>query len=328
VRSSRRHGIAVAGLLAGCMASCGYPGEPLPPALSRPNRVADLAAVERGSKIYVQFTVPSTTTEGLPIKGKPDIELRVGPMPADGFTWPKYEKSSERVPEAAIEVDKLHASAQVDASKLYGKTVLLAVRVHGSHGQDIGWSRIETLDLVPALAMPEALVASDAPDAVHLDWHAAAPEFRVFRKGPEETAFKQIGTSDKPSYSDTTIEYGKTYDYLVQSVQKGGERYAESEPSAAIAFKPIDKFPPAVPAGLTPVPGSRSIELVWDRNTERDFAAYQVYRDGKKIADGLTAPAYSDRDVKAGAQYRYQVSATDTAGNQSAQCSAVQTAIP
>jgi hypothetical protein len=291
-------------------------------------RVADLTSVQRGSKIYVQFTVPVITTEGLPIKGRPDIELRMGPMPADGFTWQKWEKASERVPDSAIRIESSIASTQIDASKFYGRPVLVAVRVHGPHGQDIGWSRPETLELVAALPVPEGLTPADAPDAVRLDWHAAAPEFRVFRKASEDTAFRQIGMSDKPSYSDTTIEYGKTYEYLVQSVEKSGEKYAESEPSVGVTFKPADKFPPAVPVGLTAIPASRNIELVWDRNTERDLASYQVYRDGKKIAEGLTAPAYSDKDVKQGVRYRYQVLAMDTAGNTSELCAPVETAIP
>jgi fibronectin type 3 domain-containing protein len=76
------------------------------------------------------------------------------------------------------------------------------------------------------------------------------------------------------------------------------------------------------------VPGSRTIELVWDRNTERDFASYTVFRDGMKIAEGLPAPSYSDKDVKPGTRYRYQVSAADTAGNPSALCVPVEAAIP
>ena len=345
-------------LFAALLAGCGYPGDPLPPALNRPVRVADLAAVQRGSSVYVQFTVPEQTTEGLPLRNAPDIELRYGVMPADGFTFPKWEAASQRVPAAAIQTEEtkppeaqatstskkktekkkkrsapipaaqLHASAKIDISKFYNKSMVVGIRIHGAHGQDVGWSRLETLDLVPALPAPEGLTASDAPDAIRLEWHAAAPSFRIFRKAPDDHAFRQIGTSDKPFYVDSTIDYGKAYDYLVQSVEKSGERYAESEPSVSVTLKPVDKFPPAVPTGLTVVPGSRTIELVWERNPERDFASYQVYRDGKKIAEGLSAPAYSDRDVKPGVGYRYQVSAMDTAGNVSELSAPRETAIP
>jgi fibronectin type 3 domain-containing protein len=127
---------------------------------------------------------------------------------------------------------------------------------------------------------------------------------------------------------DATIVYGKTYEYFVQSVEKSGERYIESEASPSISFKPVDTFPPAVPTGLTAVPGTRTIELVWDRNVEKDFSAYRVYRDGVKIEDALAAPAYADRNVKIGTKYRYQIGAVDNAGNQSALSAAVEAAIP
>ena len=53
------------------LTGCGYPGEPLPPALNRPMRVTDLSALERGAKLYVAFTMPVKTTEDQPIRTEP-----------------------------------------------------------------------------------------------------------------------------------------------------------------------------------------------------------------------------------------------------------------
>jgi hypothetical protein len=293
----------------------------LPPALKRPVRVTDLAAVERGSKIIIHFTIPKVTTEGLPIKGTADVELRIGPA-GDPFQMAEWQRTAERVTVDAT------GKAEVPASKFYGKTVVIAATVHGPGGRSAGWSNVLLLPVVPALPTPDAVVAKDAPDAVLLEWHAAAGEFRIFRKLAGEQNLAQIGVSKKPSYLDETIEYGKTYSYYVQSVEKTNDTYAESEISGINTFKPEDHFAPAVPAGLSPVPGTRSIELVWERNTEKDFASYRVYRGGQKVAEGLTAPAYSDRDAKQGVKYEYQVSSIDTAGNESAKSPAVESAIP
>ncbi len=130
------------------------------------------------------------------------------------------------------------------------------------------------------------------------------------------------------SYTDATIEYGKTYEYLVQAVEKTGNSYAESDLSDVKTIKPLDTFAPAVPAGLSAIPGARTIELKWDRNVEKDFASYRVYRDGKKVMEDLTAAAWSDRDAQPGTKYQYQVSAVDTAGNESTKSPPVETAIP
>lgn len=321
-------GLVAIGLFAMCLCGCGYMGEPLPPALNRPERVRDIAAVQRGANLHIQFSIPQVTTENLPLKkGARDIELRIGPPPAGAFSTEAWLRTADRVP--MIADDKPAAYVTWPAAKYIGQTVFVAVNVHGpSGGHTEGWSKMVPVHVVSALPSPQALELSDAADAVHLEWHAAAPEFRVFRRPVPELDWTQLATSAKPSYTDSTIEYGKTYEYEVQSIEKTEDTYAESELSDVKTIKPVDKFPPAVPGGVTAVPGTRSIELVWNRNTEKDFASYNVFRDGMKIADGLTAPAFSDRGVQPKVKAQYQVSAVDTAGNESARSAAVDAMIP
>jgi hypothetical protein len=316
---------AAAALLAGC----GYPGEPLPPALNRPMRVSDLTAVQRGGKVVVRFTVPKLTTEGLPIRDNPEIEIRIGEIPSGGWSTPAWEKSSTRVPARLITVKDGQATAEMDTAGLNGKTEVVMARVLGPAGRNIGWSAPINVPIVPPLPAPEGLAAKDAPDAVRLDWHAAAAQFRVFRSSATDPDWKQIGVADKPFYVDPDITFGTAYQYQVQAIEKTGDNiYAESEASSTITFTPADRFPPAAPTGLSAIPGARTIELVWERSTEKDFAFYRVYRDGKRVSDSLTSPAYSDKDAMPGMRYAYRVSAVDTAGNESAQSATVEAAIP
>lgn len=313
-------------LLLVIVAGCGYVGDPLPPALKRPVRVVDLAAVEHGSKIVIRFTIPAVTTENLPIKGMPDVDLRIGPAP-DPFVLPEWQRTAERL--TVTRSSENAARMEVDAGKYSGKTVFIAVDVRGPHGRSAGLSNFVILPVVPPLPTPDGILAKDAPDAVELDWRAAAPEFRIYRKLQAEQELTQIGTSMSPSYLDKTIEYGKTYSYYIQSIQKTGDAtYAESDLSGIDRFMPVDRFPPAVPSGVLPVPGTQSIELVWQPNSEKDFSRYRVYRDGQRIADDVSAPAYSDRMVKPGVKYAYQVSSVDTAGNESAKSAPVESALP
>ena len=62
--------------------SCGYIGEPLPPALHIPQRVSDLSAIQKGGKILLHFTLPAQTTDNLDIRKPVSVELRVGPTSA------------------------------------------------------------------------------------------------------------------------------------------------------------------------------------------------------------------------------------------------------
>ena len=317
---------AALGFAAIVLSSCGYVGEPLPPALKRPMRVVDLTAVERGSKLIVQFSLPKITTEGLPIHRLQDIELRYGVCPVVPFRYDAWEKASERV--ADVPQDKDLVRVELPAAKFAGKDVVIGVKVHSPKGLDIGWSNMVSVPVVPPLPTPLAPEAKAVAAGIRLEWHAAAPQFRVFRRLKSDPNWLEIGTTDQTYFVDPNIEYGKDYQYFVQTIEKTGGLIAESDLSDTVDIKPIDTFPPAVPTGLQAVPGARSIELLWDRNPEKDLAGYRIYRDGKRITETLPSPAYSDKAVQPGTTYKYQISAIDTVGNESALCAPFQALIP
>ena len=361
--------VAAAVLLAGC----GYAGEPKPPALRRPEKVSDLAAVERGADIVVTFTLPLETTEGLAIAEPPDVELRVGVVPSP-WSQAAWEASSDRVPVPATPLptrDKpprkppplspfrkkakasspakttgrppkrtsgqisapdraaLFHTIHIDAAKYAGKNVAIEVRLHGPGGRDAGWSLV-SLEVHPVLPVPRNLQAADAPNAIHLQWSADAPAFRIFRRlvvagavpGAADTDWVQIGESKQPSFDDKSFEYGKTWQYYVTSVRQTGDASQASDPSETLSWTPKDRFPPATPAGLAVIAGTKTMEVVWDRVADADLAGYRVYRNGQKVADGLATPSYSDKDVVTGGKYSYRISAVDQAGNESEQCPA------
>ena len=385
---------------------CGYAGEPKPPALRRPYQVTELTAVERGPKIVVTFVLPWETTEGLPIEGSPDVEVRVGAVP-NPWSEDAWRQSSERVPVPEVKVAvvapaearaksaepartatgvsggtgrraatgasrrngaraatggsgaagasgkksifgfaknatrapdaptrvvpakaSLLRTVSVDAARYSDKTVVVGVLVHGPKGRDDGWRTIR-LDVLPVLPVPRDLRAVDAPNAVHLQWSGDAPAFRIYRRLRAENGapaeWELVGDNiSGNSYDDVSFHYGKTWQYYVQSVRKAGDNWMESDPSETFTFTPVDHFPPAVPGGLVVISGTRTMELVWDRVADTDLAGYRVYRNGAKIADALTTPAYSDKDVTVGSKYSYQVSAVDQAGNESGKCAAME----
>ncbi len=289
------------------LAGCAYVGAPKPPALDVPTRITDLRAAEYGDKIVAEFTIGMDTTEGLKLSEVKAVEARV----AVGTT-------SQVVPLLAKPVGPV--DYDFPARDWVGKNVVVTVRATGPKGKAGDWSNPVSLTIGMPLATPENLQAVSDPQGVRLTWVGAANgHYRIFR-GAGEMMPQRLAESDKPEYVDTTVDFGSPYRYFVQALM--GE-LQQSEVSATVSITPADTFPPAVPVGLMAVAGVNSIELVWQRNTEDDFAGYHVYRstDGappQPIAGPLDAPTFSDRTVEIGKKYSYTVTATDRNGNESA----------
>ncbi len=308
-------------------AGCGYIGSPLPPALDIPQAVADLRGAEYGDAILLEFTIPALTTEGLPLKSLRSVEVLAAPpnSPFDTRTW----APTARRYAVPVTAPGPVAFDQIAARDFAGQTVTFAVRATGPKGKTSELSNVVTFTIGPPLAKPAGLKPENTKDGVRLTWTGSGPKYRIFRaSGNAEPA--QIGESDQPKYLDASAQFGTAYRYLVQAVD-GASR--QSVVSDAVSITPEDVFPPAVPEGLTATAGVRTIELAWVRNTEPDFRGYNVYRaEGagafEKIAMLIEAPVFSDTNVKPGERYRYQVSAVDLLGNESAPSETVSAALP
>ena len=301
--------LALLGIL--WLTGCAYVGAPKPPALDIPTRVTDLRAAEYGDKIVVEFTIGMDTTEGLKLTAVKAVEVRVAvgsasqivPLPA-------------KVP-GPVDYD-------VPARDWVGKQVVVTVRATGPKGKAAEWSNPVALTVGVPLATPANFQAVSDPQGVRLSWlgsfgNATNGRYRIFR-GAAEAMPERLAETDKPEYVDSTVDFGSPYRYFVQALV--GE-LQQSEVSATVAVTPVDTFPPAVPVGLMAVAGVNSIELVWQRNTEDDFAGYHVYRSTEggvpePIAGPLDAPTFSDRTVEIGKKYSYTVTASDRNGNESA----------
>jgi hypothetical protein len=318
---------ALLGLLT--MFGCGYVGEPLPPALNMPKRITGLRAVERGDDIIVEFTIPDRTTEELPLTRLGEMELRVGPGGAPPFDIDRWRESAQRIPVKAVAPGPV--TVKTPAKAWAGKEVLVAVRVSSPKRRFSDWTSPVALWVVEPIGKPASVRAEAVSTGVKLTWQSTPREslgFRIYRRADGERDAVQVATPSAPEWIDTAVAFGKRYLYSVQAVVRIGESEAESEISLPVEIVPADKFPPAVPAGLTASATPDSVELAWERNTDPDFAGYRVYRtlDGvtfEKIADSLAAPNYSDRQP-AGKRYRYAVSAFDLAGNESARSQPVE----
>jgi hypothetical protein len=296
------------------LAGCAYFGPPKPPALDIPTLITDLRAAEYGDNILAQFTIGALTTEGLNLTEVKAVELRAAagastqvlPIPSKGpgpynFSFP--------------------------AKDWVGKQIILTVRATGPKGKTSDWSNPVVLAVGVPLVTPANLQAVSDPKGVRLTWSDSLGsigsgekgQYRIFR-GAGDAMPQRLAESTTPEYVDAMVDFNSPYRYFVQALV--GE-LRQSEVSDTVAVTPTDTFPPAAPTGLMAITGLSSIELAWQRNTEDDFAGYQVYRSAgggppERIAGPLDVPNFSDRTVQIGTKYSYTVTAVDRTGNESA----------
>lgn len=315
------------------LASCGYVGDPQPPALHIPLAVDDLRAVERGASLEASFTIPALTTDGLALK-RAEIDLRAGPGPEGGWNPDAWAATAQPIPADGGEPGPVKTTAPI--TNWIGREIFVGVRLAGPTGRKSAWSNFVPLTVVEPVAAVRSLEAQAVPKGVEIRWQAAPrPDqtFRVLRRAPGEKEPAEIGLAAASSFLDPDTQYGKTYAYTVQAVVKAGAAEAESEIAAPVEITPEDRFAPAPPAKLDAVSGIGSIELAWSPSPEPDFRHYRVYRasgDGPfaVIADLLETPSYSDRAIESGVRYRYTVTALDQPGNESERPAPVSVTAP
>lgn len=318
------------------LAGCGYVGDPLPPSLKIPQAVTDLAVLQRGDKLIVEFTLPRLTTDGVGLGRLGEIDLRAGAEGVRPWNAQVWEEAATRLPLAA-EAPGARVRAEFPAGGWVGREVIVGVRVAGPSGRWSDWSNLRAVNVTRPLPAPSNVVARAVSGGVELAWdlgdERSGVMFRIFRGAPGENGLAPAGETGERRWTDTRIEYGQPYAYRVQALVVSGDDTAESELSAAVAITPEDRFPPPPPAGLTAVAGPGQVELSWERVADEPGVTYRVYRaedggDTKLVADGLALPGYSDRQVAAGKRYTYSVSAVDQRGNESEQSSAVDVTLP
>lgn len=282
-----------------------------------PMRVTDLRAGEFGDKIIADFTIPPLTTEGLPLKSVRSVEVFAGVAP-NPFNDAAFGAIAKRYPVTATGPGPL--TKEIPIADWIGKNLTLAVRATGPKGKTSDWSNYVTFPVSPALTPPAKVKVENLPAGIGITWNGpAGGHYHVYRGVGGESPTLLDSVND-PHYLDTTVDFGASYQYFVESFQ-GQLQRSDTEASQPVLRE--DTFAPAVPTGLTAEPGSNSIELSWERNTDPRFQGYNVYRsvDGgafEKIASLIVAPAYSDRPVVAGKRYAYRISAVGTNGLESA----------
>lgn len=322
-------------LAAVVLTGCGYVGDPLPPALKIPVKIEDLAAVQRGDRIIIQFVAPEMTTDGIRLEQLGEIDLRIGPT-VQPWHRPTWEGGAKR-----IELDKPSEPGLVrieaPVNEWEGREVIIGVRVSNPKGRYSAWSNLVALNVVQPLATPSEFRSEPVPEGVRLSWQVDAPRpglrFQVFRRQENSNTQAQLGETGEMEWVDTTARIGSTYSYQMIALAPAGGNVAQSELTEPLSITLKDIFPPTVPERLTAIVGLNTIELTWENSRDHSAVTYRIFRaagdaETHVIAEDVRASSYSDADVISGQRYRYAVSALDESGNESAPSATVEQVAP
>ncbi|MGA8979168.1 MAG: fibronectin type III domain-containing protein, partial [Pedococcus sp.] len=160
------------------------------------------------------------------------------------------------------------------------------------------------------------------------DGGSALKKYRVYRSttpGGQALNKTPLATLSKTvtSFTDTTVQDGTTYHYVVVATNALGSSGPSSERSATPQGT-TTVTPPGAPTGLSASTPPGVVHLTWSAPTDTGgspVTTYRVYRGTASGEEDLTTPigsptagAFDDTDVVAGVEYSYVVAAVNSAG--------------
>lgn len=156
---------------------------------------------------------------------------------------------------------------------------------------------------------------------VKLDWSASGDNVAVVAY---ELVRDDVGavmkTDSASSYTDDTVEPGKSYSYRLRAVDGSANRSAWSSAFTMAVPAGQDTTPPTVPRSLqAQAVSDAEVRLSWSASVDNvGVARYEIRRGfWRGAAFESTGTSYSDTTVRTGAYYVYRVRAVDAAGNKS-----------
>ena len=340
---------ALLAVLVSIFAGCGVQAPPRPPRVEIPLQIKDLSATQVGPTIQVAFTLPTLATDGERLTKPVQIDIfraltPAGQKPASpGTNAAPWQSLLPRELSRYEHAGKLEYPFQISPQEFHqqqGSTFSFAVialtRGFMGHTRKSAPSNVARATLLDVTEPVTNFAVKASQTALLLTWDkpvrtlAGLPPshlsgYRIYQSATgKPDSFQLLGETASTHFDDKSFHFGLQYYFRVSAVTTLDGTVAESEPSAPIAIKPRDIFPPAAPTGLTAVNAAGAVDLLWNANTERDLAGYNVYRstDGGPFErvnrHRVPTPIFHDTSVVPGHHYEYAITAVDLDGNESA----------
>jgi hypothetical protein len=347
-------GLIVAGV------GCGKKAPPVAPEKRLPAAPTAMSATVEANAIVLDWSIPKTRVDGTPLRDLAVVRLH---RRAEAEREPAKSAmvSARQVvgwdEVAAIKLDA-PGSAVVTGNSIkwmdrqglvVGRRYIYVATVEDSTGR---WSapseRLPVLYLA-APRPPQALAVVAGDREARLTWEPppglidGSPlrgelTYVILRgTGVEGPLAAVTGEPVRDTrYTDSGLDNESLYRYAVRAVRREGPAAAYSDASASATATPVDRTAPAPPTNLVAIPSASAVRLAWNASPSPDVASYVVYRatgDGAFVRIGTTTAinlVFTDREVTAGARYRYAVTALDAARapNESARSNVAAVSIP
>ena len=330
-------------------AACGKKGPPLPPLVLLPNAPGEVAAVRRGERIDLSFTVPNANTDRSAPADLERVDVYAWTVPG-AVSGDDIVRRGTRIGSVAVNTpadpdepepatpapkgDGVEQNARVTVSdtvpagldpSTYRTYVAVGISARGRRGAP---SRNVAVPLVPPPAAPAQPAVRYDEKAIAVTWAAVAAgetpiAYSVYRSGTTPVALTPTPVAET-AFADTAIEWEQERCYEVRAVATIESVRIESAASPARCVTLHDTFAPARPEGLVGVGSEGAVSLIWTANADADLAGYLVLRAVAPATqlEPITAAPITDtnfRDtVAGGSRVTYAVQAVDKAGNRSA----------
>jgi hypothetical protein len=349
------------------LVGCGVPGVPKPPSLDLPEPVTDLRAVRKGDRVYLNWTVPTETTDRIRLRhlGRTRICRSllvtmttclnpVAEVPPPRIAGASPQRNAK--PAANAQQNYIDNLPQTLLSENPGARIFYGISVLNENGRGAGISNVVNVPAAAALPPPSDFRAEVTAEGIILRWTGIphVPEkpalrhtYRVYRRlegGDTDAVVGEVPLeASVAQVVDHSFEWERTYFYratVATLIHEEGkpEVQFEGDDTPAVKVFVHDVFPPAAPNGLQAVfsgVGQQPfIDLIWAPDTDADLAGYNVFRreaggEPVKINPELVKePAFRDMSIASGKTYFYSVSAIDVRGNESAHSEEASEAVP
>lgn len=291
-----------------------------------PQPVTDLSGVMSEGNLSLAWTPPTHNADGTELYDLKDYKVSIGPVPADP-NWPVFTMY--------VEGNRASFTKEMNTAAFGTYRASLTINVQARDlvdnlSADAVITKIKAAPVAPTgltwAAVGNSFSASWTPPTTNVDGSAFTDpdgfEVKVIYNGTNVRTYNTNVPKFDYSYEQNKADFGGVQQTargtLTIEVRARDSVGQLSTAATATASNPV----PAAPTGLTATVLQSAISLKWNKNTEDDFANYQVWQGatssdtGTLVAEPLTN-AYLHETVAYGTDHYFYVKAVDVMGGAS-----------